>query len=313
MAFTSAALSDPRLPGVDILGLTQADIDSEEARARLNRLWIEHGLLIFRDVHGPDFQVALSEVFGTCEVHIVREQLVEGQNKLINLRYNADDGEVFDIGGKEIGGFLPWHSDLVYAAKISRGALLRVVESPEHGGETGFIDKIAAYERLPDELKREIEGLSAIYKFDLDVETSRFGNKWGAKIKRSSQRWQDMRARSNEYPRAVHPMVYTQRETGRKVLNVSPWFAEGIKGHEDAYGDDLLRRVIAVMTDERFAYLHHWTPGDMVLWDNWRMIHMAAGLPAHESRWVQRTTIYGDYGLGELEEQSSAKLTYIEV
>jgi taurine dioxygenase len=100
------------------------------------------------------------------------------------------------------------------------------------------------------------------------------------------------------YPRVVHPMVFTQAETGRKVLNVSPGFAEGILEMGGPDGDALLREVIAHCTDPAAAYFHQWQENDMMLWDNWRMLHCATGVPPEQTRVMQRTTIKGDYALG---------------
>jgi taurine dioxygenase len=101
--------------------------------------------------------------------------------------------------------------------------------------------------------------------------------------------------------RVIHPLVYTQAGTGRKVLRVSPWFAEGIEGMENAQGDALLREVISYVMRPELMYFHKWHMGDMVLWDNWRMLHCATGVPAEEIRKMRRTTIAGDYGLGRKE------------
>jgi taurine dioxygenase len=96
--------------------------------------------------------------------------------------------------------------------------------------------------------------------------------------------------------------VFRQPETGRKVLNVSPWFALGIEGMERVEGDALLEEVIAHATDETGAYFHTWAPSDLVLWDNWRMMHCARGVPADSERHLQRTTILGDYGRGRMRD-----------
>ena len=98
----------------------------------------------------------------------------------------------------------------------------------------------------------------------------------------------------------LHPLVYEQAETGRKVLNISPWFVLGIAGMAEAESDDLLQEITGYATDPRYAYWHRWQLGEMVLWDNWRMLHCAAGCAPDEIRWMERTTIAGDYGLGRL-------------
>ena len=97
-------------------------------------------------------------------------------------------------------------------------------------------------------------------------------------------------------------MVYTQPSTGRRVANVSPWFAEGIEGMDTPEGDALLREVIGHITSTGRAYFHQWRPGEMVLWDNWRMLHCATGTPVGMRRLLSRTTIAGDYGLGRWEQ-----------
>ena len=106
--------------------------------------------------------------------------------------------------------------------------------------------------------------------------------------------------------RSIHPLVYTQAETGRKVLNISPWHAVGIEGMENAEGDALLREVIDYSIKPERAYFHKWEPDDMVLWDNWRMMHCATGVPEGEQRKMGRTTIAGDYALGRYEEAREA-------
>ena len=106
--------------------------------------------------------------------------------------------------------------------------------------------------------------------------------------------------------RTIHPMVYTQPQTGRKVVNISPWFADGIEGMENEEGDALLREVIAHNTGPALTYFHKYTPGEMVLWDNWRMLHCAAGTPLGMKRHMRRTTIAGDYALGRKEAAEAA-------
>jgi taurine dioxygenase len=106
--------------------------------------------------------------------------------------------------------------------------------------------------------------------------------------------------------RAIHPLVYEQAETGKKVLHVSPWFADGIEGMENAEGDALLTEVIDHVIRPELMYFHKWQAGDMVLWDNWRMLHSASGVPPEETRIMRRTTIVGDYGLGRREVRAAA-------
>ena len=163
---------------------------------------------------------------------------------------------------------------------------------------TGFIDQIGAWERLPAALKQQIEGLHIVYSVDMDFSRQLFAHDGNLRCIRMAKSGLAIARRMWTYPRVVHPMVFTQAETGRKVLNVSPGFAEGILELGGPDGDALLREVIAHCTDPATAWFHDWRDGDMVLWDNWRVLHCATGVPPDQTRVMQRTTIRGDYALG---------------
>jgi alpha-ketoglutarate-dependent taurine dioxygenase len=45
-------------------------------------------------------------------------------------------------------------------------------------------------------------------------------------------------------------------------------------------GNALLREVIAHITRPGRAYFNKWVPGEMMLWDNGRLLHCAPGTPA---------------------------------
>jgi taurine dioxygenase len=277
-----------------VKNLTASDLDDPEVRSRLNNLWIDKGLLVFNEMAGGrQTQLKLSRVFGELEIHPVVEARMQEQPELTALIYNPGAGAVVAIDNEERGAYLPWHSDLIYVDRINRGGLLRAIRIPPQGGHTGFIDQIELYATLPDDLRVRVNGLSVIYHYDPTVK------KFGKKAERRQPSPQ--RPMSPErYGHVAHPMVFTQVETGRKVLNVSPWFAVAIEGMENSEGDALLARIIDHCEDESRAYYHHWQPDDMVLWDNWRMLHSAYGVPKNETRHVERTTIKGDYQLGRV-------------
>jgi taurine dioxygenase len=69
------------------------------------------------------------------------------------------------VDGRKLAGWLPWHSDQCSMPTLSRGGVLRAIQIQTEGGRTGFRDKIALYESLPDRLKGRIENLSVIYQF----------------------------------------------------------------------------------------------------------------------------------------------------
>jgi taurine dioxygenase len=102
---------------------------------------------------------------------------------------------------------------------------------------------------------------------------------------------------NTDFPPVVHPLVFVQPETGRKVLNLSPLFARYIETMNNPMGDAILEELCRHFLNCP-QYHHRWALGDMLLWDNWRMLHSISLAPPDEPRVMQRTTILGDYALG---------------
>jgi taurine dioxygenase len=299
-AFIVAPLA-PGLPfGAVVRDLALASLQDAEIREALRDLWLREGVVVFHDFEGQEAQLALSRCFGALISHPTRETRAQ-HPELMTVRYKPETGWLMDVDGEERGVWLPWHSDLIYMDRINHGGILRPIVVPDRLGETGFIDKIHAYASLSEALKRRIEGLCVIYKYDLNPEHQRFGRQHAVQVTRFSPDVLSVQNRLDDFPRVLHPMVYFQSETGRPVLNVSPWFAVGIHGMENAEGDALLEEICQHIIHDRFAYFHKWRLGEMVLWDNWRVLHSASGCPADQERWMERTTIEGDYGHGRME------------
>jgi taurine dioxygenase len=83
--------------------------------------------------------------------------------------------------------------------------------------------------------------------------------------------------------------------------------AQYVLGLEKDESDALLTQLAEVLVDERHAYYHSWQANDLIVWDNWRVIHSAAGVPPDCARHAQRTTIMGDYKLGRYLDPKSAE------
>ncbi|MEY4159410.1 MAG: hypothetical protein RLZZ136_31 [Pseudomonadota bacterium] len=292
---------DPRLTfGAKVIGLKHDHLANDEVRQALTALWIDKGVILFRGGDSSrQMQVDLSHVFGTPEAFPFKESRSDDLPELVNIKYAPDDGTAYEVNGTVIGGWIPWHTDMVYFSKLNRGGILRPQILPKMGhGETGYADQISAYDRLPSALKERIENLHVVYTPDLNYAHARFAGDMKIKFVSGAKSWTRIMERIYQYPRVIHPMVYTQTETGRKVLNVSPGFADGIYEMGGPAGDALLSEVISYCIDPSQTYFHSWLADDMVLWDNWRTLHCAAGIAPDDTRLMERTTIHGDYAVG---------------
>ena len=292
--------------GARVRGVTRDSLRDSGLRAQLNESFEEHGLLVFEDVEpAPAMQVALSNVFGPLKDHPSRAVPRAGDDDMlgvIEISHEPNAPGRVRLGGRLLSQWLPWHFDHCYNDQLNRAGVLRSVESPPEGGSTGFVDGIALYAAIAPATREQIEGETVIYAMDVILENLRFGRPAGfVEIEPPAEATAVM-AEFAGRPRALHPAVWT-RDSGEKVLHVSPWMAKGIEGRDDAAAEALLAAVSDEIVDaaEELSYFHRWQPTDMVIWDNWRCLHAASGMPPEYGRRMHRTTIEGDYGLGRFE------------
>lgn len=293
--------------GSVVEGASQEMLQNPAIRAELVALFERRGILVFSGVEpSQDMQVAISSVFGpprepgSKSTPRVDEKRAPG---IIDMHYQGhehddDPSGLVEIDGKVVARFVPWHFDLCYNDELNRGGALRALASPPEGGRTGFIDGVAAYEAMPRDLRRRIEGHNIVYTLDPRFSQMRFGRNFKEMGDYPAQLAiaEELRTR----PRGVHPAVWA-RATGEKVLHVGVLMSVGIEHREDPEGDALLEELCQWINRSAPAYWHAWQPGDVIVWDNWRMVHSVEGFdPKHERR-TQRTTIKGDYGLGYFE------------
>jgi taurine dioxygenase len=292
--------------GVRIVGVTREMTGDPAIRDEINTVFERAGMILFEEVEpSNDMQLALSNVFGPLKEHPVKSIARvdrDGMPGVIKLHSAPNSGGIVEFGGRRVSHWLPWHFDHCYNDELNRAGILRAEMITPEGGITGFVDGIALYNRFPRDLLARIEGQDIVYTLDSQYATQRFGNPDDLTIHQAKPMGAEFEAQARSMPRAIHPAVWT-RATGEKVLHVSPYMAKGIVGHEDADGDALFDEVCRTIAEiaPSCSYHHRWNPTDMLIWDNWRMLHAVSGHdPAYE-RIMFRTTIKGDYGLGRFE------------
>ncbi len=290
--------------GARISGVTLALLQDEQVREQLRQVFDERGMILFEDVE-PDgkLQVEISEVFGQLKDHpIPTVPRADGalHPGVIEIGQAPREGNIVMVDGKEVTSWLPWHFDHCYNNELNRAGVLRCLKGVSEGGETGFADGIDLYNILSPKLRQQIEDRDILYSLNLRFRDMRFGLADGFREIKPHVALQKTIDYGKKLPRAVHPAVWT-RDSGEKVLHVSPWMAEGIEGAETPDGDLLLETVCKEILTKITPYFHKWRLTDMVIWDNWRMLHSVSGHDPDEARVMHRTTIQGDYGLGYFE------------
>lgn len=290
--------------GVRISGVTMQALQRDEIKSELRDLFDRHGLIVFEDTDASDdLQIELSKVFGPLKEHpipTVPRAGIDGHPGIIKIEHKPEDPNIVQINGQELSQWLPWHFDHCYNDKLNRAGVLRAISIAPEGGKTGFLDGVELYNAISPSLRKTLEELSLIYVLDPLFGKYRFGLPKDFRLVRVQQVRIDTAEYVKNNPRAIHPAVWT-RSSGERVLHMTPFMAMGIEGDETPDGDRMFEEVCDEIFREASPYFHTWREADMLIWDNWRMLHCSTGIDPKYRRQMHRTTIEGDYGLGRFE------------
>src|SRR6266576_3499873 len=255
----------------------------------IERIFHENIVVVFRGQQlSNERHIEFSSRFGELETHIVKKYLLPGYPEILlisNIRNEAGE----HIGLADAG--FTWHTDTSYRKRPSRCSLLYAKEVPYRDGkplgDTVFANTIAAYEALPEAMKRRLAGLKAIHRYAMRRRVE------------NSPRPKLTAAQLAETPDIAHPIVRTHPHTGRKALYVTAGECIGIVlGNGEQMPEDealdLIAELDAHCVRSEFCYRHRWHVGDLVMWDNASAMHLAiCDYTLPERRLMHRTTVIG--------------------
>lgn len=186
-----------------------------------------------------------------------------------------------------------WHTDQSYRRPPPDISLfLAVLPVPRGQGQTLFADGIAAYAALPEGLKAQVVGLEGLHV------GSSAGRRREAVLAGVPPRELGLREQPQRQPVVrIHPVTGQPAlylcEHGQMDWLDGPFL--GMQPGPEGDGAALLDRLMAHLTRPEFVYVHEWTPGDMVVWDNRCTVHAATWFDAEkEARVMWRNTVSGD-------------------
>jgi len=258
--------------------LPQADIDAIEAT------WRERLVVVFHGQKLSDPQlIAFSRNFGELDP--------PGPNPY-GEPFNKEHPELNVISnvvenGKPVGnlgdGEAVWHADMTYVDVPPKAALLHALEvpPPEAGGNTYFADMFAAYESLPADLKKAVEGKIAVH----DASRNSAGM-----LRKGYKDVTDVR----ETVGARHPLVRTDARAARKALFPGRRPNAYVVGLSVAESEALLDALWAHATQPRFAMCHEWKVGDVLMWNNLSVLHRRDPFDPKTRRVMHRSQIKGN-------------------
>ncbi|MFY9315411.1 MAG: TauD/TfdA family dioxygenase [Burkholderiales bacterium] len=240
-------------------------VEDREALDRIRAGMDEFAVLVFRDQAFEDAdQLAFAQRFDG-ELHRKTGAAVIGRNRfgdeaLTDISNVAEDGKLQARDDRRrayaLGNRL-WHTDASFQDPPGRYSMLHARVVPAVPADTEFADMRAAYDALDGDMKAQLEGLRAHHSIAFSRETLGF---------------EFDEAERERLKGAVHPLVRTNRRTGRRSLYLAS-HASRIVDWPVPEGRLLLRDLIEHATQPRFVYRHAWRPGDLVIWDNLATMH----------------------------------------
>jgi taurine dioxygenase len=261
--------------GAEIRGVDVSASLDERTFKEIEQAWHAHLVIVLR---GQDLdeerQVAFAERFGPLSP-IHTDHHSETNKAVMYIGNRKKDGRM--IGALPLGE-MQFHSDQCYKERPAAGTMLYSIEIPAAGGNTLFANAYKAYDALPADVKRAIEGKKAVQVYD-------YG---GGVLDRANM------VKPEEGLSFAHPVVRTHPATGRKALYVNRLMTHHIEGLPQAQSEALLQLIFDTIERPEFIYEHRWRVGDVLLWDNRCTLHARRDFNANENRWMRRVTIQGD-------------------
>jgi taurine dioxygenase len=272
------------------LGARIEDIDlsqpvPDDDFRRILRALGENGVLCFPGQRlETDAFAGFGRMFGDLEINVANQYHEPGFPEVMVLSNMTRDGKPIGLGDAGQG----WHTDMSYSKDIALANMLHAIKVPMRDGrplgDTQFRNMHAAYEDLPAQIKRRLEGRTATHDFAKfwDMMRARAGSQRAALTS-------EQRAKK---PPVSQPIVRTHPITGRAILYCNPGYATRIDGMPEAESAQLLEFLFEHQAQRKFFYAHSWTEGDVLMWDNIGTVHNAVpDYGADEPRYMRRVQI----------------------
>ena len=243
--------------------------------------WLDHAVLRIRgQALDEDGLQRFSARFGPLE-EIPTGRMSVAQKAKIKNRYVTQLSNIL-VDGKPIGGLgnseASWHSDMTYIQVPPPASILLGVEVPQTGGDTYFSNQYAAYDALPSDLKARVQTLNIKH----DAAHTSVGS-----LRPGFEPFDDPR----DAPGAIHSIVQTHDETGRKVLYLGRREWAFIPGLELQESERLLDELWSYAVLPENVWRQEWQPGDVVIWDNRCVLHRRDDFPPESRRLMKRCQV----------------------
>jgi taurine dioxygenase len=261
--------------GTEIHGVDLARDLDDKAVAFIRNALLDHLVVFFRDQKLTPVQLAdFGRRFGT----LARYPFVDGLKEIPEvIEVKKLEHERVNFGGV-------WHSDTAYLEEPPIASMLFALEVPPTGGDTLFANMYATFDALSDGMKKLLAGLKAVNSSYMAGVTRTREDRIAANPGKAK----------GEAFEAVHPVVRTHPETGRKALYVNRAHTVRLDGMTNEESANLLAFLYDHQTKPEFTCRFRWWEGSLAFWDNRAAQHNPINDYHGFRRCMHRITLAGD-------------------
>lgn len=248
------------------------DINDEELKGIIDAFY-KYQVLFFQNQSeiSPKNHIKLGRCFGDLHIHPAAPKM---KNYPQIFEINTDKNSKIANGAED------FHSDVSCDIEPPLGTMLQLHILPECGGDTMFANMYMAYEALSNPMQKFLSDLKASHESE--------------HFYRGRYKTESNGESKTEYPSAIHPIIRTHPETGKKAIFVNKFFTTRIVGLEPQESKFILDFLFSHIEKTEFQIRYRWNKNDMAFWDNRCTIHKAIWDYFPHERKGRRVTIKGD-------------------
>lgn len=257
--------------GAEIYGVDLSEPVSDEQFAEVKAAFHTYQVLFFKEQKEipPQQHIDFGKRFGSLHAHPAAPTMA-GFPEIFEIHATKDS----KVANGEF-----WHSDVSCDETPPLGTMLQMHILPPCGGDTMFSDSYAAYDDLSEPIKKMLDGLTALHSSE-HIYKGRYSDR-------------GRNDKDIDCPEAIHPIVRTHPDTGRKSLFVNRTFTTKINGLSKSESDAILEMLFQNAEHIDYQIRYRWSLNDMAFWDNRCCMHRAIWDYWPAERKGRRVTVKG--------------------
>ncbi len=258
--------------GAEIRGVDLRQPLSDDQWSEVRDAFHRYSVIFFRDQQAmtPEQHVVFGKRFGPLHIHPAAPHL-DGHPAVFVIHAHKDS----KIANGEF-----WHSDVSCDTEPPLGSILQIHLLPPSGGDTLFASMYAAYDDLSPRMKQYLEGLNAVHESE-HIYRGRYSDRGVSDA-------------GKVYPTAIHPIIRTHVDTGKKSLFVNRTFTTRIEGLPEDESKAVLQFLFNHAESPWYQTRFSWRANDVAMWDNRCTQHMAIWDYWPNERKGNRVTVKGE-------------------